>query len=294
VVPAGRGAPRRAARQAADPTRPVNVGRRKVRRRTSRASRRRPCAEPPLSSSSPPRRWPAAPPTRARRTSRSRSCAPSSRAPSAKQKAQIAALERRLDGLAGDVAAVRKTAADSVVEAATKAETAAHAAIESSSQTAGAPAASPNEAAIKTFFESDAGKKAFAATMKAVQDQQQQEQFSRMLEDRLARFAKEANLTEDQTKKMQDLLVRTTPKIRDIFQSFRDIPAGATQEERDQARQVAMAKAAEAKTTADNEAKAILSQQQFDVYEKQFGQGLGGFGGGGGFGGPGRPRPGGN
>ena len=107
-----------------------------------------------------------------------------------------------------------------------------------------------------------------------------------MVDGLLARLVKDAELTDDQTKKMKDILDRSATQMRSLFQVMRDGGGDPTSD----GRQAAMAKLTEVRQAADNEVKSVLSQTQYEVYQKQIPQGMGGFGGGGPGGGrPGRP-----
>jgi hypothetical protein len=138
---------------------------------------------------------------------------------------------------------------------------------------------------VKAFLESDDGKKALATAVRTVQEQAEQERTARMIEDRLAAFAKDANLTEDQVVKMRDILTRSSKSFRDTFAVFRDGGGDVPAAERDQARQQAMAKVTEIRKSMDDEARVVLSQTQFDQYQKAVAGAMGGFG----FRGPGAP-----
>jgi hypothetical protein len=206
-----------------------------------------------------------------------------------KQREQISALERRLAGLAEDVARVRKASAD-VVAAATAKQDAAAAAANAGGDPANANANAagvviPNAPAMKAFFESEDGKKTFAAALKTANDQTEQDRANRTVDNLLARLAKEANLTDDQSKKMKDILGRSATQLREIMQSMRDGQAGGDPGDIRQ-------KFTDLRTTTETEAKAVLSQTQFETFQKIIpaGGGMGGFGG---FGG-GRPRGGNN
>ena len=201
---------------------------------------------------------------------------------------QIAALERKILLLEAQVGRPRASRATSVeVAAAQNAEGDPNAA--AGEEPAAAPAvslATAEQAApgVKAFLESDDGKKALALAVRTVQEQADQERTARMIEDRLAAFAKDANLTDDQVAKMRDILTRSSKSFRDAFAVFRDggdMPAA----ERDQARQQAMAKVGEIRKTMDEESRVVLSQTQFEQYQKAVAGAMGGFG----FRGPGAP-----
>jgi len=207
---------------------------------------------------------------------------------------QISALERKIQLLEAQSVRPRVRASDMSVAAAQPAEEGAKAA-----EGGAAPGADPAAAvvaaaaaapAVKAFLESDDGKKALALAVRTVQEQAEQERTARMIEDRLAAFAKDANLTDDQVVKMRDILTRSSKAFRDTLAVFRDggdMPAA----ERDQARQQAMAKVGEVRKSMDDEARVVLSQTQFEQYQKAVAGAMGGFG----FRGAGaQGRPGGN
>jgi hypothetical protein len=203
---------------------------------------------------------------------------------------QIAALERKIQLLEVQVGRPRVArASDEPVAAAQVADGDAQASIGAADPGAGTAAALANAAAaapgVKAFLESDDGKKALAVAVRTVQEQAEQERAARMIEDRLAAFAKDANLTEDQVGKMRDILTRSSRAFRDTFAVLRDGGSDLPQAERDQARQQAMAKVTEIRKSMDDEARVVLSQTQFEQYQKAVAGAMGGFG----FRGPGAP-----
>jgi hypothetical protein len=176
------------------------------------------------------------------------------------------------------MARVGKTTAEVAAAVAPKDEAAA-----ANAAAAPAPAAGVvvvDAPAMKTYFESEEGRKAFAAALKYAQEQSTQEQLTRGVDTVIARLTKEANLTEDQSKRMKEILSRGAAQLRDLMQSMRD--GGAAADGGD-VRQ----KFADLRTSTDNEARAVLSQSQFESYQKivPTAAAIGGFGG---FGG--RPR----
>ena len=209
-----------------------------------------------------------------------------------KQRELISTLQRRVDGLAEDLPRMRRASLDNVVVApATGSEQAAGpGAAASGPAGSDAPEAGvsiPEAPAIKAFLESEDGRNSVASAVKAVQDKAEADRAQRMVDGLLARLVKDAELTEDQTKKMKDILDRSATQMRALFQPMRDGGGDATPE----GRQQAMAKLTELRQAADIEVKAVLSQTQYDIYQKQMPQGTGGYGfGGGGRGG----RPGNN
>jgi hypothetical protein len=203
-----------------------------------------------------------------------------------KQREQITTLERRLAGLAEDVARVRGASPDAA--SAPKPEGAApNAAVDPSAAhpTAVGGAAVVNAPAMKAFFESEEGRKTFAAALKVQQDEVEKERSARAVDSLLARLAKDANLTEDQSKKMKDILGRGAAQLTELRQSLQSGSGFADPDVRQ--------KFTDLRTSTDNEVKAVLSQTQFDTYQKSMSGVFGGFGGPGALGGN-RPRGGNN
>jgi len=202
-----------------------------------------------------------------------------------KQREQITTLERRLAGLAEDVARVR--AASPEAASAPKPEGAApNAAVDpSAAHPAVGGAAVVNAPAMKAFFESEDGRKTFAAALKVQQDEAEKERSARTVDSLLARLTKDANLTEDQSKKMKDILGRGAAQLAELRQSLQGGAGFADPDVRQ--------KFTDLRTNTDNEVKAVLSQTQFETYQKSMSGVLGGFGGPGAFGGN-RPRGGNN
>jgi hypothetical protein len=200
-----------------------------------------------------------------------------------KQRDRIAKLERQIGGLQTDVVRVREISGGVSEAPVAPGEGSAASGGPSggpSDPAAGGAGAVPDSQAMRTFFGTEEGRKVLTAAMRIAQDQQEQERTARMVEGMLARFAKDAELTDDQTKKMRDILGRSTGQMRELMVSMRDPPADLTGEARDQARQQTMAKIGEVRQAADAEIKSVLSQTQYDAYQKSFPQGTGGFGGG--------------
>lgn len=200
-----------------------------------------------------------------------------------KQHEQIANIERKLAGMAEDLASMRKTTMDVAAASTGKAQgaNATNGAADPAGATPGdgasAGAVVVDAQKMKTFFDSEEGKKTFAAAMKAAQDQQAQEQAKRAVDGLLARLAKDANLTDDQQKKMKDILDRGAAQLSELRQSIQGGAGFGDPEVRQ--------KFVDLRTNTDNEVKTVLSQSQFDTYQKSMTGVLGGFGG---FGG--RPR----
>lgn len=199
-----------------------------------------------------------------------------------KQRDRIAKLERQIGGLQTDVFRVREISGGVAEARPAGAEGASAAAAGPSDPSAAVAAgAAPDGQAMRTWFASEDGRKVLSAALKTAQDQQELERTTRRMEGMLARFAKDAELTEDQTRKMREIIGRSAGTLNELMQSMRDPPADLTPEQRDQARQQTLAKLGEFRQSVDGEVKTILSQTQYDAYQKSFPQGTGfGFGGG--------------
>jgi hypothetical protein len=229
---------------------------------------------------------------------------------SEKLAAQVAAQTRRIDGLTEDLNHVRSLAMDVKVAPAPKAGAAAAG---DGTGDGGTPGASgglvttadgsvvtPEVAAVKKYLGTDEGKKLLEAAVVAERDARNREQVKRTVDAMIDRFAKLANLTEDQTKKMKDIMGQAAVARSDMWASMRDLGPDATPEQRDEARQAMVAKTDELKKQTDTQVQAVLSQTQFEQYQQEQDKlrasmrGMGGAGGGaGGTGGRGG-RPGGN
>ena len=216
-------------------------------------------------------------------------------AESARQKDQVAQLERKIAALAGDR---RPARSGSDQESAAAGPGAA----EDTAGVAAAPthAAAPNAPAIKSFFDSDEGRKTITMAMRAVEDQRQVEWGNRMADGMVTRMTRDLSLTEDQAKKMKDILRRGGALMRETMNATRDLAPDTPDEERQKVQQQAQEKFAEANKKNQEEVKALLSQTQYESYTTQYpwltgggGGGMmggpGGWGGGGGAAVPGRP-----
>ena len=210
----------------------------------------------------------------------------------AKLREQIVQLERRLSAMQSDRlrpgrAAPESAAADGAGAAADAAPVAAPGSPDAA--TGSAPVeASPLAQAVRTYLSSDEGRKAVTVAIKAAQDQADQERMARATDMMLARFAKEANLSDGQVKQVRDIVDRAQTQMREAFAAVRDASADLTPEQRDQLRQQAGTKTAEIRQRTDDDVKAVLSTSQFEVYQRTPVLGGPGFGGpGAGRGGPG-------
>ena len=182
---------------------------------------------------------------------------------------------RRIDDLQTDLAAFRETAARQRRELEAGAVAPAAAA-----PPAAAPAASTTADAVRFYLESDAGKALLAAVIKSVQDDQMAQGAARMMDGMISRFAKDADLTDDQAKRMRDIFRRSGAEFRDAWAPFGAIASDATETERDRVRHEVAAKSAEIEQKKDDEVRNLLSQTQYEAYKKQFAMPRKGFGDG--------------
>lgn len=208
----------------------------------------------------------------------------------------IAAQTRRIDGLTEDLNHVRSLAMDVKVAPAPKPGTAAAGDIAGDGGTPGAAGAvvttadgavvTPEVAAIKAYLGTEAGRKTLEAAVVAERDARNREQQTRTVNAMIDRFAKIANLTEDQTKKMKDIMGAAAVTRSDMWSSMRDLGPDATPEQRDEARTAMIAKTDELKKQTDTQVQAVLSQTQFEQYQQEQDKlrasmrGMGGAGGG--------------
>ncbi len=205
-----------------------------------------------------------------------------------KLREQLSAAQRRIEGLEKDVAHIRELTVS--VQQAPAPESKPSAAADGKSGAPGdaAGATGPIATQIKAALATDEGRKIVADALTAVQEQQRLEQQQRMVDAMVDRFAKTANLTDDQTKKMKEIMGNQAAALRDARASMRDLPPDATQDQRDQARQQMVAKVDDVRKQTDDQVKAVLSQTQYEQYQQEQdrirtgmrGFGPGGFGGG--------------
>jgi hypothetical protein len=194
-----------------------------------------------------------------------------------KLRAQVASAEGRINGLAEDLARVRQLSVD--VKAApaqqaqgdaTDAQAAAAAPPAAGGMSPGAAAllATPEGVAIKSFLATEDGKKLLEAAIQSDRDARAREQAKRQVDSMVDRFAKQANLTDDQVKRMKDVLEKQTDATRDVWASLQISP-DATQAERDARRQQGLAKTDELRKATDDQLRTVLSATQFETYQQE-------------------------
>jgi hypothetical protein len=189
-------------------------------------------------------------------------------------KAQVAGAERRISGLQEDVASVRKLAVDvAVAPAPGEAAAAAHGGTGGDAASPDGVTATtrpaPSAPELKAYLESEEGRHSVEAALRAVQDERDRERSNRMVQGLVDRFARQAGLTEDQTKRMKEIAGKTAEEVRVAWAVMRDTAADASPEERDALRQQNVAKVEEIRRAADDQVKVVLSSTQYEMYQKQ-------------------------
>jgi len=222
-----------------------------------------------------------------------------------KLRSQVATAEGRLNGLAEDLARVRQLSVQ--VNAAPAPQSEGDAADAADAGTAPPPAvggvspgaaallATPEGVAIKTFLSTDDGKKLLEAAIQSERESRARDQERRRVDALVDRFAKTASLTDDQTRRMKDVMQKQADASRAAWAS---LPLGpdATQADRDARRQQGIAKTDELRKATDDQIRTILSTTQFETYQqeqdklRQRLRGTGGANGGGGGGANGARR----
>lgn len=184
-----------------------------------------------------------------------------------KLSSQVAAQVRRIDGLTGDVSRVREIAVD--VKSAPAADEPAAGSAAAPSAPATSATGSVDEVAIKRFLSTEEGRKAIDAAIQAEREARDRERTSRTLDALVDRFAQEAALTDTQAARMKEILGRQAEAVRETWSGLRNLGPDATREQREAQRAATVAKTQELRKAADDEVKALLSQTQFETYEKQ-------------------------
>jgi hypothetical protein len=202
--------------------------------------------------------------------------------------ARLEAQERRLGGLAEDVALVGRDstggkpagdpAAGETVD------------VSAGMATPGAAPVHVDGAAIKAYFSTEEGQKVFAELDEAMRASRSREQNKRMVESAVDRFARTAQLTEEQTRRMKELMTKQVEAMRDLYAPMRELPRDATAQQRDEARQAINGKAEEVRKQTDDSVRALLSQTQYEQFEQEQDRLRAGFGGLGALGGGGNRR----
>jgi hypothetical protein len=185
--------------------------------------------------------------------------------------AQVSTQTRRIDGLAADLVTVRGTSIE--VKAAAPGDASAAATDGAAPADAPAGAAQPLSAAqiatIRSFLSTDEGKKVLEEAVQGEREARERERARRLSDSMVERFAKTAALTEDQTKRMKDVMSKQAESLRTMWANVRELPPDAPTEQRDALRQQNLEKTEQLRKETDDQVKAILSQTQYEQYKQQ-------------------------
>jgi hypothetical protein len=185
---------------------------------------------------------------------------------------QVAAQGRRIDGLAADLTTVRGISAE--VKPAAAPDAAAAAAPDAAAPADGPAAAAPplsaaQIATIRSFLSTDEGKKVLEDAVQAEREARDRERARRLSDSMVERFAKTAALTEDQTKRMKEVMAKQAESLRTMWANVRELGPDAPVEQRDALRQQNLQKTEELRKETDDQVKVILSQTQYEQYKQQ-------------------------
>ncbi len=185
---------------------------------------------------------------------------------------QVGAQARRIDGLAADLATARGSSVE--VKAAAAPGEAAPAATDGAAPAdapAGAePALSATQiATIRSFLSTEEGKKVLEAAVQSEREARDRERARRLSDSMVDRFAKTAALTEDQTKRMKDVMSKQAESLRTMWSNVRELSPDAPSEQRDALRQQNLEKTEALRKETDDQVKGILSQTQYEQYKQQ-------------------------
>jgi ferric-dicitrate binding protein FerR (iron transport regulator) len=125
---------------------------------------------------------------------------------------------------------------------------------------------------VKEFLTSDEGRALLAAAIKAANDQAEAQRWGRMFDAMISRFAKDADLTEDQGKRLREIVKRYGAESREAGAALSEFPLGSPEDERERIRHEWTTKNADIERRKDEELKTLLSQSQYESYKKTFSQ----------------------
>ena len=131
---------------------------------------------------------------------------------------------------------------------------------------------------VAGLLDSESGRAAVEKAMAAVQEKRDSERRERWVGAMVDRFATDANLSSAQTQDMRRITTESFKKIGELWSGMR---GDATPDERAMQREEAMVKMEEIRQATNEEVKAVLSADQYTLYEEQVSRMRGGFGGGG-------------
>lgn len=193
---------------------------------------------------------------------------------------RIDRLERKIDGHTEDIDRLSRHRVSAELAAADVAEPAAPEAA------AALGAASGGSLDIARLLETEDGQAAVEKAMAVVQERREAERRERWVGAMIDRFAVDANLSDAQADDMRRIVTDSFRRIGDLWSVMRD--GEQSPEVRAIQREEAMVKMEEIRQQANDEVKAILSPDQYVIYEEQSAR-MRNWGRGGG-GGPGRTR----
>jgi hypothetical protein len=185
---------------------------------------------------------------------------------------QVSAQSRRIEGLATDLTTVRGFSADVKAASASPSEAAAApdaAAADAASGPAAQPLSATQIATIRSFLSTEEGKKVLEDAVQAEREARERERARRLSDSTVERFAKTASLTEDQAKRMKEVMGKNAESLRTLWTNVRELPPDAPSEQRDALRQQNLERTEQLRKEADDQVKAILSQTQYEQYKQQ-------------------------
>jgi hypothetical protein len=198
--------------------------------------------------------------------------------------AQVGAHARRIEGLTSDLTSVRGVATEVKAAAAPGDATAAatDGTVPADAAAGAAPSLSATQiATIRTFLSTDEGKKVLEDAVQAEREARDRERARRLSDSMVERFAKTAALTDDQSKRMKEVMAKQAETLRTMWASVRELGPDAPTEQRDALRQQNTEKTEQLRKETDDQVKSILSQTQYEQYKQQQGRVRGGLEGAG-------------
>jgi hypothetical protein len=142
----------------------------------------------------------------------------------------------------------------------------------------GAPVVVPE--GFVAFLSTEEGQRAVEEALRAVEDRRRDERQRALVSRLVGGFAERAQLTQDQQRRMTDILASNLNAARDVWGGMRDA-GDMTPDERAVARETNMRRMEEMRATTDNEVKAVLSSVQYEMYQQESERMLGALRGGG-------------
>ncbi len=185
-------------------------------------------------------------------------------------------IERRMDGYGKDIDNLSRTPIEAAALRAVDVPELSGDEAAALAASGGVPVASNDN--LKGLLESEQGREAVESAMKSIQEKRDSERRERWVSSMIDRFAADANLTPDQSDKMQSIMGGSFKRMGEVWQNMRG-GADQTPEQRAQVREDNLAKMEEIRLETDDEVKAVLNSEQMLLYEEQSAR-FRGFGGG--------------